>query len=195
MKNFTITGLAFIFSIVLINPLSSQTMEMSMVPDSISALELDFTRALIDGSDQSLLSGNFNLQYKHIINEKLNFIGELTYVNFRFGGGSADGISNIYAGIQYKTSSCENTYSALNAGIYLPTSSEEAQSGAFNNLFDLTKYLHETTGIHVGYNQFINYSNGFRLGFEFGSDLVIPIGDNDMDMEILGKWTHKLLVQ
>lgn len=194
MKNLLLLSLTFLFTFFAIRPSFAQTIEMSMVPDSTSSFELDYTRLLIPDSDQSLISGNFNFQYKHVLDEKFNLIGEFAFSTFKISGFDADsGLSNIFLGIQYKTSKKDHVNSALNVGIYLPSASEEAQNGGITNLFDFPKYQYKTTDIHLGYNYFYNYSNGLRLGFELGSDVSIPIGENSGDTELFGKYGVSLL--
>jgi len=167
-----------------------------MVPDSISSLELDFTRLLISDFDQSLLSGNFNLQYKHVLDDKFNLIGELAFTNFNESGIDADrGLSNLFLGIQYKTSKKDHVKSALNVGVYIPTASEEAQNGGITNLFDFPKYQYKATDIYVGYSYYYHYSDGLRLGFDIGSDVSIPIGDNNGDTELFGRYGFSILYQ
>jgi hypothetical protein len=79
MKNQSVFSLVVLFLFLLIRPASSQTIEFSMVPNSISTLEFDHTRLLESDSDQSIISGLFNLQYKHVLNNKFNIIGETSF--------------------------------------------------------------------------------------------------------------------
>ena len=196
MKNQSLFSLFVLFFFLLIRPAYSQTIEFSMVPDSISSIEIDHTRILISDLDQSIISGNFNLQYKQVLNDKFNLIGEASFLHLKTKNLAGDnGISNIYLGFQYKTSKNDHINSALNVGIHLPTASEEIQFGSLFNLFDLPKFVYKSTDIYVGYNTFINYSNGFRLGFEFGSDLLIPIEENNGDTELFGKYGISLMYQ
>ena len=196
MKNQPLFSLLVLFFFLSIRPASSQTIEFSMVPDSVSSLEFDHTRLLFSDTDQSIISGLFNLQYKHVLNDKFNLIGETSFMHFKESGSDAEnGISNVYLGIQYKTSKSAHINSALNAGIHLPTSKRDAQIGQFFNFFDLGKFAHKTTAINIGYNTFINYDSGFRLGFEFGSEILIPVGSNNGDTDILGKYGVSLMYQ
>jgi len=189
MKNQFLFSLTFVFTLLIIRPVSSQTIEMSMVPDSNSTFEIDNMRLLISDQDQGIIAGNFNLQYKQALNSKINLIGELTYIKtddpFAFDD---NGFSNIYLGIQYKTSKSDDVDAALNTGIYLPTASQIIQLGSFTNLFDLSKYVYKSVGVALGYNRFKTFDGGLRLGFEVGSDVIIPTSDNGADVEVLGKY-------
>jgi hypothetical protein len=111
------------------------------------------------------------------------------------GRDGTNGISNIYLGIQYKSSKSDHINSVLNVGIYLPTASGDVGIGFLFNMFDLSKFLDESTTINLGYSIFKNYDSGFRLGFEFGSDLIIPLGSNNGDTELFGKYGLSLMYQ
>lgn len=197
MKNQLLLGLSILCCLLFVRPISAQTIEMSPVPDSTSFLALDFTRLLISESNQSLISGNFNLQYKTPINEQFNFVGELSLSNVRVKDREVErGLSNTYLGIQYITTKYKNSNSSLNFGIYLPTATEEIDGAAFNNLFDLPKYIDKSTTIHFGTNSFYNLNNEVRIGFELGSDIVIPLDDefDNEDTELNGKYGISLML-
>ena len=197
MKNQLIFSISILFCLLFVRPIFAQTIEMGPVPDSTSFLSIDYTRVLISESNQGLISGNFNLQYKTQINEKLNFIGEFTMLNEKEEGREADrGLSNAYLGIQYITTKYANSNSSINFGIYVPTATEEIGNGAFYNLFDLPKYIDKSTTIHFGTNSFFNVNNEVRIGFELGSDIVIPLNDefDREDTELNGKYGVSLLL-
>lgn len=194
MKNQFLIIPILIFTFLSIKPLHSQTMEMSMVPDSVTTIELEFARLLSENSNVSIISGNYGLQYKQVINHKFNFIGKVNLFHFNSDFGSAENsVSNVFLGFQYKPDHVSDINSALNVGIYLPVASRDVQSGIFYNFYDFPKYVHKATDIHVSYNSFFNYANGFRLGIELGSDILIPVGDNNGDIEVLGRYGLSLM--
>ena len=121
MKNQRIAYSLVLSFFFLIRPAGSQTIELSLVPDSVSTFEIDYIRTLYSGADQSNFSGLYNFQSKHILSHKLNLITKLGFSHFKDSFQSDDNdISNLYLGLQYKTSKSENINSALNVGVYAP---------------------------------------------------------------------------
>lgn len=194
MKNQFLIGFTLMLAIFMIRPGAAQTIEMSMVADSNSTIEIDHTRLLVSDAGQNFISGNNNIQIKHVLNNKFNLIGEVSYLYEKTDFFTQNGFSNVFLGAQYKTSKKESVNSALNFGIYLPTANREVQAASLYNLFDVPKFINDGLGFHVGYNSFFHYANGFRLGFELGSDLIIPVGDSsDEDPEVLGRYGLSLM--
>ena len=194
MKNQFLIGLTFIVSLLIIRPASSQTIDMGMVPDSISTLELDFTRSIGSSSNQKIISGFYDLQYKQVLSHKFNFIGKVGYYySGNSLGGSIKGFANVYTGIQYKLGNSDHRNSSLNLGVYLPTAEQLVQLAVFYDLYELPKFAYKITDVRLGYSSFHNYDSGFRLGYEVGSDIAIPVGENTNDVEVLARYGLNLM--
>ena len=174
----------------------AQTIDLRMIPDDSSNITFSYDRFLIPDLDLDLLSGNYDILFKHAINSKINVLGEINFGYIKGDERDAEsGIGNLFLGIQYKTSKKVNTNSAVNIGIYLPTADEKAQNVAIVDFFNLSKFLHKITTIHIGYNSYKNLPDGLRFGFELGTDLGIPSGNEFADTELYGKYGVSLLYQ
>ena len=187
-----ILGLMFFGSV----HISAQTLEMTMVPDTNSVLEYDYTRLLIADSGQGILSGNSNLQYKHFHNPSLNFVGEISIAHFNNEyDGTTGGISNLFLGVQLRRDHKANRFSSINLGVYLPTASEDSQQALFNNFFDYAKFIYKSVSFSAGYTTFKYNASGLRIGFELGAYVNIPTGDGIRDPEVFGKYGFSLLYE
>ena len=175
--------------------ITAQTMEMSHVPDSITSLQLDYSRLLVPDSDQSLLSGNYLLKFKHAHGKKLNFLAEINFSNLKEGEfDSESGIGNIYLGSQIKLNSKANRLSSINVGVFLPTADDEVSFGVFNNFWDVPRYLPDVLALRASYASFSFLESGLRISYELGLDLSIPTNDNNFDeSELFGRYGISLL--
>lgn len=186
MKNLLNLGLSILLSFFLFKSSSAQTIEMGPVPDSVSTLGLDYFKLMIADNEFSAFSGIYNLAYKHVVNQKINLIGELNYGHFKEDGRDAENnFGNVFLGAQIKTNSKENVMASGNVGVYLPTGGEEGYLGSLLNIYDLAKYPESAFGLSLGYTSFHYLANGLRLGYEFESVFVAP---KDEENELLGKY-------
>ena len=189
MKNLTLLLMCICFNLSSVSFSFAQNIEMGLVPDSTSTFQLDYTKLLISDSDQSLISGNYLVRYKHVMNSKINFLGEANFNHFKQDSGdAANGIGNIYLGMQLKLNTKASVASSINAGVFLPTASQDAANGIFNNFYDVARYLDDTFGIQAGYTHYQYFEGGLRIGFELASLITIPTTDNLNDTELLGKY-------
>ncbi|NNE14709.1 MAG: hypothetical protein HKN51_07010 [Saprospiraceae bacterium] len=175
--------------------LSAQTIAMSMVPDSVSSLEVDYNRLFISDDDElGFLSGSYNFQYKGIINSFLNFIGELnyTYKNGENFSGKESGLSNLYLGVQLKTTQTAKTKAGVNLGVYLPTASSSFFGSALSNYYDIFKFVEESTTISGSYNAYHYLDGDLRIGYEIGTDLFLP-SDEFSDTELFARYGLSLI--
>ena len=196
MKNQLLVSLTFVITLFLISPAHSQTLEIATVPDSVSTFGFDYSRLLVSDSDQSILSGNYGLSYKHVLNDKINLLTEVNFIHSDFGfGGSSNDLGNILLGVQVKTHKKEDVRSALNLGLYVPTATRQAVNGLINNFFGFPKYVDDALSLHVGYNVFHFLDSGFRIGYQLGTDVLIPTGDGFDEVEALGKYGFSLMYQ
>ena len=199
MKNQKLIYLIFVFSIFISRLVSGQTIEMSMVPDSVSTFKLDYSQ-LLENDDLGIFSGNYSLEINKAINKKIGVLAEIPILSFNYKTSTNKlSVGNLFLGIQLKTSNIDKIKSAFNVGIYLPTTIDLSlysvwyEYGLRTNIFEFPKYLEKTTTIHVGGNSFYFLSNRLRIGFELGSNLMISNSGNNAERDLLAKYGLSLM--
>lgn len=189
MKQFLLLSLVFMgFSASLLH---AQNFEMQMRPDSVSGLDFQFRKFLFEEEGGDFFSGNFDLRYRHVLNNKINIIASLAYS--RFGTDDpfsfdASSISNTYLGVQIKNSHKANNMSSIDVGIYLPTSDEDGSIGTLANIYEISRYVDDATTIGASYKSYYSYSDGFSFGYELGPDFIFASNDFMDDIEIVMRY-------
>ncbi len=175
MKQSAIIFLIFLFNATF---LLGQGFELQMVPDSISNLDFNYRRIQINNIGQSTFSGTYELKYQHVFNSKINAIVDVGYNSYSFIGDSDSGLNNIYLGIQKKLATTTARKSALELGVYLPTSDNiSAIISAAANYYDLPKYTNNDLGIKIAYLSSSKYNNGFLLSYSLGTAMLLGSDD------------------
>ncbi len=206
MKTPKLIYLIFVFSIFASRSVIGQTIEMSMIPDNVSTFKLDHSQLLISDLDLKIFSGNYNLNVKQVINEKVNLLAGIPVLHFRVDNSrNKTGIGNLFLGIQFKKSKTDKIRSAVNVGVYLPTASDPISSrdrvlfggqteyGIRTNLFEFPKYPDKTITAQIGYNSFRSLSNKLRIGFELGSNIVVSKRYSKTETDIFARYGVSLL--
>lgn len=181
--------------VLFIGGLQAQNFEMQMRPDSVSAFDFQYRKLLIPEADQEFYSGNYDLRYKHVFGERLNGVANLSFSTFNdaFFIQDLTGFSNLYLGLQFKGSHKENNINAIEAGVFLPTASEDGFFGITANYYELPKYVDQAVTFHASYKSYYNYADGFNFGYEIGPDLLISTDDDFEDeIELLMRYAVNL---
>lgn len=190
--------LRFILALLSLNLLClpmllAQNIEMGLEPDDQSSFQLDYTRLLHENSDLSIVSGNYLLRYKNVVNERINLVAEGVFNHFSSNGNSETSIGNIYLGTQFKFNSDPDKNASLNLGVFIPIADEEAASGLFSNFYDFGRYLDKNMAVQAGFTRYQHFEGGLRLGFELASLLAIPTNGDFQDPEVYAKYGLSLM--
>lgn len=181
--------------VLFLGGLQAQNFEMQMRPDSVSALDFQYRKLLLPNAELEFYTGNYDLRYRHAFGKRLNGIANMSYSTYNdaFFGQDLSGFSNLYLGLQFKGSHKENNINAIEAGVYVPTASENSIVGVTANYYELPKFIDQAVTFHASYKSYYNYSNGFNFGYEIGPDLLISTDDEFEDeVELLMRYAVNL---
>ncbi len=190
---------SFLFCSIFIsqNFISAQTLGLKAIPTDEMQFGFNFNKSFYSHYDNvSAFSGLFELNWNIPLSSKLNIVGEIPYINtnyetnYSFGNYnynfkySRNGIGNIFVGMQTKSADDESK-SIATFGIYLPTADEEAAYTAlFSNYYDIQKFVPKSFGLYFNYAHHKIFEGGFRYGFEFGPNIIIPTESGYSETEL-----------
>ena len=180
------------------NYLYAQTFDLQYIPKDEKQFGFSYNRAFYKNSiNFSTLSGVYQLYIDIPVSSKLNLIGNIPYIsksyNVNFGFGeysySANGIGNIFIGLQSNQKSNDNGKDIITFGLYLPTGSEDASyNGTISDYYHMSKYIPNSIGIYFNYAFHKRNNDGFNYGLEIGPNVISPTKRNSFTTEFFAHY-------
>ncbi len=189
-------SLLLILTIFSFDLLYAQKLELQSISSGKYQFGFNFNKVFYSTDvNMSTFSGVYQLFWNVPVSSGLNIIGNIPYIttsyhiDFVYFGDyefSENGFGNIFLGLQTNGKPEDSKRSIYSFGLYLPTASDRAAiNGYLADYYYFTKYLRNTLGIYFNYAFHKIEEEGFNYGFEIGPDLIIPIGDNNSDVELM----------
>jgi len=188
---FALTFFAFNF-------LYSQTFDLQYIPKDEKQFGLSYYRTFYKNSPYISTSTSVYQLYLDVsVGSKLNLIGDIPYIstsysaNYGFSEGSyyANGLGNIFIGLQSNLSSGENSKNIITFGLYLPTASEDASyNGMVSDFYYMSKYIPNSIGIYFNYAFHKRNMEGLDYGLEIGPNIISPTKRNNATTEFFAHY-------
>ena len=164
--------------------ISAQTFNLQSIPTDKTQISFRFDKPFYANSTSTIaLSGLYQLEINIPTHSKGNFICEIPFINSVYEVNSyygpyehtRRGFGNIFIGFQSNDNKNETSKSIYSYGIFLPTISEKISlDGLFINYYELQKFTPNGVGIYFNYAYHKIKGQGFKYGFEFGPNFMIP---------------------
>ncbi len=191
-------SMLFALTFFAFNFLYSQTFDLQYIPKDEKQFGLSYYRTFYKNSPYISTSTSVYQLYLDVsVGSKLNLIGDIPYIstsysaNYGFSEGSyyANGLGNIFIGLQSNLSSGENSKNIITFGLYLPTASEDASyNGMVSDFYYMSKYIPNSIGIYFNYAFHKRNMEGLDYGLEIGPNIISPTKRNNATTEFFAHY-------
>jgi hypothetical protein len=141
----------------------------------------------------SALSGIYQLSAKIPLGEKVNIVGNLPYLLYKYEdnfdyynfSGEDNSIGNLFVGLQFIPKWTAERSSWATIGVYLPTADEKVgYMGMLMDYYDDLNFYPNTIGVYFNYAQEKMRDEGFCYRWDLGPNIAIPSKKNQSSTQV-----------